>query len=198
MLPRTRAPVVALAAAVLGLIGLLGLSLWLGLKPLLQDQHLPVIIGGPFSLTNHRGERITEKTFLGKPTLYFFGFTHCPEVCPTSLMEMTGLLKELGPDANRINAVFVSLDPERDTKTLIATYLESFDSRIVGATGSAEEIADIARKFRVYYRKVEEGENYTIDHTATIYVMDREGGLAALIDYKEDQASALRKIKRLL
>ncbi len=101
---------------------------WLGQSPpvAVTTTGAPAV-GGPFSLVNHRGERVSQDTFKGKPTAYFFGFTHCPEVCPTTLFEMTQHLKELGPDADRLNVVFVTVDPERDTPELLRTYLESFD-----------------------------------------------------------------------
>jgi protein SCO1/2 len=171
---------------------------WLG-------QSLPVTttgvpdVGGPFSLVNHRGERVTQDAFKGKPTAYFFGFTHCPEVCPTTLFGMTQHLKELGPDADRLNVVFVTVDPERDTSELLKTYLESFDPRIVALTGTPEELAAAARAFRISYRKVPTGGgNYTMEHTASVIVTDAVGGFVSLIDYHEEAASALAKLRLAL
>jgi protein SCO1/2 len=155
-------------------------------------------IGGPFALVNHRGERVTEATFLGKPTAYFFGFTHCPEVCPTTLFDMSRRLQELGPDADRLNVVFVSIDPERDTPDLLKTYLESFDSRIVGLTGSPDEVAAMAKAFRISYRRVPVDGGYTMDHTASVIVLDASGAFVTLIDYHEDAAAALAKLRRAL
>lgn len=113
-------------------------------EPVVTTTGVPAV-GGPFSLVNHRGERVTQDTFKGKPTVYFFGFTHCPEVCPTTLFEMSQHLKELGPDADRLNVVFVTVDPEWDTPELLKTYLESFDPRIVAFTGTPEEMAVAAK-----------------------------------------------------
>lgn len=173
---------------------------WLGQRPpsAVTTTGTPAI-GGPFSLVNHRGERVTQNTFKGKPTAYCFGFTHCPEVCPTTLFEMSQRLKELGPDADRLNVVFVTVDPERDTPELLKTYLESFDPRIVALTGTPEELAVAARAFRISYSKVPtEGGNYTMEHTSSVIVTDAKGELVTLIDYHEEAPSALAKLKRAI
>lgn len=167
-------------------------------EPVVTTTGVPAV-GGPFSLVNHRGERVTQDTFKGKPTVYFFGFTHCPEVCPTTLFEMTQHLKDLGPDADRLNVVFVTVDPERDTPELLKTYIESFDPRIVALTGTPEEVTAAAKAFRVAYRKVPtEGGNYTMEHSASVIVTDAQGGFVSLIDYHEDKATALAKLKRAI
>ena len=158
-------------------------------------------VGGPFSLVTHEGEAVTQEDFLGTPTVYFFGFTHCPDVCPTTLFEMTNWLDELGPDAERLRAVFVSVDPERDTQDVLARYLSSFDERIVGLTGEPEAVADMARAWRVYVAKVpvEEGsEEYTVDHTASVFLMDAEGRFAGTIAFGESDEIALGKLRRLV
>jgi protein SCO1 len=167
-------------------------------QPVIMSTAVPAI-GGPFALVNHRGERVTQDTFKGKPTAYFFGFTHCPEVCPTTLFEMTRRLKELGSDADGLNVVFVTVDPERDTPELLKMYLESFDPRIVALTGTPEELAAAAKALRISYRKVPtEGGNYTMEHTASVIVTDARGGFVSLIDYHEDEETALAKLKRAL
>ncbi|MEE1657881.1 SCO family protein [Microvirga sp. CF3062] len=167
-------------------------------QPIITTTGVPDV-GGPFSLVNHRGERVTQDTFKGKPTVYFFGFTHCPEVCPTTLFEMTQHLKDLGPDADRLNVVFVTVDPERDTPELLKTYMESFDPRIVALTGTPEEVTAATKAFRVAYRKVPtEGGNYTMEHSASVIVTDAQGGFVSLIDYHEDKATALAKLKRAI
>jgi protein SCO1 len=156
-------------------------------------------IGGPFSLLNHRGERVTQDSFKGKPTAYFFGFTHCPEVCPTTLFEMTRRLQELGPDADRLNVVFVTVDPERDTPELLKSYLESFDARIVGLTGTPDEVAAMTKAFRIAVQKVPvEGGGYMVNHTASIVVTDASGEFVTLIDYHEDAEAASAKLRRAL
>jgi protein SCO1/2 len=173
---------------------------WLGESPpgAVITTGVPAV-GGPFSLVNHRGERVTHNTLKGKPTAYFFGFTHCPEVCPTTLFEMTQHLKELGPDADKLNVVFVTVDPERDTPELLKTYMEGFDPRIVALTGTPEEMAVAAKAFRIAYRKVPtEGGDYTMDHTSSVIVTDARGELVTLIDYHEEAPSALAKLKRAI
>jgi protein SCO1 len=173
---------------------------WLGQSPpaAVTTSGVPTV-GGPFSLVNHRGERVTQDTFKGKPTAYFFGFTYCPEVCPTTLFEMSQHLKDLGPDADRLNVVFVTVDPERDTPELLKTYLESFDPRIVALTGTPEQVAAAAKAYHASYRKVPtEGGNYTMDHTASVIVTDANGGFLTLIDYHEDEATTLAKLRRAL
>jgi protein SCO1 len=173
---------------------------WLGRSPpaVVTTTDVPTI-GGPFSLVNHRGERVTQDTFKGKPTAYFFGFTHCPEVCPTTLFEMSQHLKDLGPDADHLNVIFVTVDPERDTPELLKTYLESFDPCIIALTGTPEEVTTAAKAFHVSYRKVPtEDGNYTMDHTASVIVTDVNGGLLSLIDYHEDEATTLAKLRRAL
>jgi protein SCO1/2 len=194
------------ATAILGLILLLAAGIgigwlrteWRGAPP---DAVVPAgrpEIGGPFSLVNQHGERVTEATFRGKATAYFFGFTHCPDVCPTTLFDMSLRLQELGPVADRLNVVFVSVDPERDRPDLLKTYLESFDPRIVGLTGTPEEVAAMAKAFRISCRKVPVGGGYTMDHTASVVVVDAAGEFVTLIDYHEDAAAALAKLRRAL
>jgi protein SCO1/2 len=157
-----------------------------------------VAIGGPFALVDQNGVAISEKTFLGKPTAYFFGYTHCPEACPTTLMDMTDRLAALGADGDRFNVVFITIDPERDTPKTLKSYLESFDPRIVAATGTPDEIAKTIKEFRAYVRRVGEGENYSFDHSTAVYLMDAKGRLVTLIDYQEPRDSALSKLRRAL
>jgi protein SCO1/2 len=120
-------------------------------------------------------------------------------VCPTTLFEMSQHLKDLGPDADRLNVVFVTVDPERDTPELLKTYRESFDPRIVALTGTPEEMAAAAKAFRISYRKVPtEGGDYTMEHTASVIVTDAGGGFVSLIDYHEDDSTALLKLRRAI
>ncbi|MTI18735.1 SCO family protein [Rhodobacteraceae bacterium RKSG542] len=156
-------------------------------------------IGGPFTLVNSSGETITEKNFLGKPSLIFFGFTYCPEVCPTSLSEMQGWIEELGSDADKLNYAFVSVDPERDTPDVIGDYVSSFDERIMPLTGSVEQVNSVIKTYRVYARKVplEDGD-YTMDHTAGVYMMNPQNQFIGTISYGEDHENAMKKIRDLL
>ncbi|MCB1457220.1 MAG: SCO family protein, partial [Nitratireductor sp.] len=136
-------------------------------------------IGGPFTLSRTDGTVFTEKDIAGKPYAIFFGFTNCPEVCPTTLYEASGWLEQLGSDADKIGIYFVTVDPERDTPELIAEYVSSFDKRIVGLTGTPEQIETIKKEYRVFSQKVDlEGGGYTIDHTASIYLMHGDGSFA--------------------
>jgi protein SCO1/2 len=132
-------------------------------------------IGGPFTLTSSNGQTVTQKDFLGEPILVFFGYTHCPDVCPATLFEMSEVLRALGTE-KKIAALFVTVDPARDTPAVLKDYLASFDPRIVGLTGSREAIDPVLKEFRVYSRKVAgEGDDYTMDHTSLIYLMDKQG-----------------------
>ena len=133
-------------------------------------------LGGPFTLQAHDGRLVTEKDLLGHPSVIFFGYTHCPDVCPTALFEMTQVYQALGPDAGKLKTYFITVDPERDDQALLATYLTSFDPHIVGLTGTAEQIQTAIRAYRVYARKVEDKSGgYVMDHTALVYLMDRQG-----------------------
>jgi len=154
-------------------------------------------IGGPFRLTNQDGRTVTDEDFKGKPFLVFFGFTHCPEICPTTLFEMSEVLRTLGPDADRTRALFITVDPEQDTPNALKDYLSSFDTHMTGLTGSPDAIAAVAKAYRVIYRKVplEQG-GYTMDHTAIIYLMDKQGRFVAPFSLKrgtEASAAELRK-----
>ncbi|MFT4255215.1 MAG: SCO family protein [Caulobacter sp.] len=156
-------------------------------------------IGGPFNLVDMDGKPVTEKSLLGKPTAIFFGFTYCPEVCPTTMADMTAWLKALGPDADKLNVVFVSVDPERDTPEQLKLYLSNFDHRIQGFTGTPDEIARTAKAYRVYYKKVpQEGGEYTIDHSSAIYLFDAKGRFVEPIAYQSPPDRAEAQLRRLL
>ena len=147
------------------------------------------LVGGPFSLVDQNGRRVTEKDFLGKYMLVFFGFTHCPDVCPTELQVMSAALDELGTAGNDIQPVFVSIDPERDTPEVVKEYVKNFHPRLMGLTGSAGEIATIARAYRVYYKKTASSGasgDYELDHSTTIYLMDPEGRFRKHFGYTTD------------
>lgn len=130
-------------------------------------------VGGPFALTDQNGRRVTERDFAGATHLVFFGFTHCPDVCPTTLQQIGDVLQALGPKGKDTKALFIAVDPERDTPEALKTYLASFDPRIVGLTGSPEEVATAVKGYRAYVRKVPtKGDDYTMEHTALVYIMD--------------------------
>lgn len=156
-------------------------------------------IGGPFSLVDQHGKPFTERSLVGRPTLLFFGYTFCPDVCPTTLLEATAWMQALGPEADRLQVVFVTVDPERDTQAKLATYLGSFDPRFIGLSGPRAEIDKAIKAWRVYARKVE-GKNgeYTMDHTAAVYLLDPQGRFVGLIKFQEETAKALTLIRALL
>jgi protein SCO1/2 len=155
-------------------------------------------IGGPFRLTNQNGGITTEQDLKGHPFLVFFGFTHCPEVCPTTLFEVSEILRKLGPDADRVRVLFVTIDPERDTVTALKDYLSSFDPHMLGLTGDADAIAAIAKAYRVYYKKVPLDQGYTMDHTAIVYLMDKEGRFVSPFSLKRTPEAAAADLRRYL
>lgn len=156
-------------------------------------------IGGPFQLVDQKKRPFTEKDLLGKPTALFFGYTFCPDVCPTTLLEASTWMKELGADADRFRFVFVSVDPERDTPDKLAEYLASFDPRFVGLSGNRAETDAILKAYRVYARKVDgQGGEYTMDHTAAVYLLDAEARFVGVINFQEPTDKAMAKIRQLL
>jgi protein SCO1/2 len=147
------------------------------------------LIGGPFTLTDHTGKRVTEKDFLGRPALVFFGYTHCPDICPSGLQVISAALDKLGDRAKTLMPVFVTLDPARDTPQILAQYLKSFNPRFVGLTGSDAEVASAAKAYRVFYQKVEDEkskDDYTFDHAAIFYLMGPDGSFIAPIPHTTD------------
>lgn len=154
--------------------------------------------GEPFQLVDNKGQPITEQAFRGQPSAVFFGFTHCPEVCPTTLVEMDGWLKKLGDEGKDIRAYFVSVDPERDTPEVMNSYVTNVSDRIVGITGDPAKVNQMVKDFRIYAKKVPiEGGDYTMDHTASVILLDRGGGFAGTIAYQENAETAVAKLKRL-
>ena len=194
---RTTRPLVIIAAFASSLLVVLVVLLWMlgGLRGVTA----PAAIGGPFQLTDQTGQIVTEKNLQGRPTLIFFGFTHCPDVCPTSLFEISEVLRAMGKDADRVNAYFISVDPERDTANTMKDYLSSFDPHLKGLTGDADAVAKVISGFRVYAKKVplKDGD-YTMDHTALIYLMDRDGKFVAPFNLKRTPEEAAKDLKRYL
>ncbi len=157
-------------------------------------------IGGPFSLTDHAGRRVTEKDYAGKILLVFFGFTHCPDVCPTALTAVSEVLDRVGEKARDVQPLFVTVDPERDTAELLAGYVTHFHPSIVGLTGTPEEIKTVAQGYQVFYRKAKGGtpDAYSMEHTASIYVMDRQGKFRGTLDVHESADTRMKKLQRLI
>ena len=159
----------------------------------------PAAIGGPFQLTDQHGKAVTDKNLKGKPTLIFFGYTHCPDVCPTSLFEISEVLRAMGKDADKVNAVFISVDPERDTPATMKDYLSSFDPHLEGLSGDPAETAKVITSYRVYAKKVPTKDgDYTMDHTALIYLMDRDGRFVSPFNMKRTPEEAAADWKRYL
>jgi protein SCO1 len=184
---------VALLAAVVAWLSLGGES---GRKALDLAR---VNLGGPFELVRADGSTITDKDISGAPHAMFFGFTHCPEICPTTLFEAAGWLQKLGPDGDRLKVYFITVDPERDTPDVLKDYVSSFDPRITGITGAPDRIAKMLADYRVYAKRVDlDGGDYTMDHTATVYLMRADGSFAGTIAYGENPDTALEKLRNLL
>lgn len=155
-------------------------------------------LGTGFSLVDHNGAPITEAAFAGKPTLLYFGFTRCPEVCPTTLYEMAGWLDALGEEGRDIQAFFISVDPERDTPELMKGYSEAFTDRVVGITGDPDEVARVVAAWHVYAARVPTDDgDYTMDHTASVFLIDRNGVFKGTIAYGESPETAIAKLRRL-
>lgn len=157
------------------------------------------MFGGPFSIGDMHGGRLTERDLIGRPSLLFFGFTHCPDVCPTTLTDIADWFDRLGDAGRELTAYFVTVDPDRDTPAFLREYLAAFDDRIVGLAGDQNETRRIAEAWRILYRRVPlDGENYTMDHTASVFMIDRKGQFAGTIDFHENKETALAKLIRLL
>ena len=156
-------------------------------------------VGGPFSLVDMNGRAVTEATFAGRPHVVFFGYTHCPDVCPTTLGEYAALKERLGPDAGKIDLLFVTVDPERDTPAVLKDYLSSFGDVVLGLSGSRPQVDAMIRAFNVYARKAPGADgDYGMDHTASSFLFDAGGHYRGTIAYMEEQETALRKLKTLI
>ncbi|MBH5387397.1 MULTISPECIES: SCO family protein [Bradyrhizobium] len=192
----TRPLVIATAFAASLIVGLL-IMFWAmgGVSKVAQ----PAAIGGPFQLTDQNGKAVTDKSLKGKPTLIFFGYTHCPDVCPTSLFEISEVLRVMGKDADKVNAIFISVDPERDTPATMKDYLSSFDPHLQGLSGDPAETAKVVTSYRVYAKKVPTKDgDYTMDHTALIYLMDRDGRFVSPFNLKRTPEEAAADLKKYL
>ena len=170
----------AVAAFAVGGIAAVALVPGLGqrLAPQMVTTTGKALVGGPFSLVDHTGRRVTDQDFRGRYMLVFFGFTNCPDICPTGLQVATAALESIGTKADRVTPVFVTVDPKRDTPEKLADYVGSFHPRLVGLTGTEDEIQAAAKAYRVYFKKVADGagpDDYTMDHTSIMYLMGPDG-----------------------
>lgn len=192
---------VILWAAVVVMAGVLG---WLTYSVTKSDQQIAEApFGVPFQLVDQNGQPITEQAFRGKPTALFFGFTHCPEVCPTTLFELDGWLKQVDPNATGLQAYFVTVDPERDTPEILGRYISNVTNRVTGIAGDPDKIAEVVKGFRVYAKKIPLDEaqpdgDYTMDHTASIFLLDAEGRFKGTIAYGENPDTAIKKLENLM
>lgn len=152
-----------------------------------------------WELTDHQSRPVSARDWLGRPAMIFFGFTWCPDVCPTTLMDIADWLEDLGAEADQLTVALITVDPERDTPEVLANYVQHFDPRIIGLTGSAAQIARAAQDFRVRYEKIpREDGDYTMNHTAGVFLFHADGRFASIIDFHEDRAFALPKLRRIL
>lgn len=186
------------ALALIGVLTLVWAAVGLGLVGTEREAQYGRAVLGSFRVADQDGNAVTERTILGRPSIVFFGFTYCPDVCPTTLASMTALLGRLGGDADRLDAYFVTVDPDRDTAGVLKTYLSSFDKRIRGLTGPADQIAAIARPLGVFYERSGSGSSYTMDHSASVFLLDAQGRLRGTIAFREDASVAEEKVRALL
>jgi protein SCO1 len=167
--------------------------------PVTQRSSGVATVGGPFVLNSSKGGAFDSKVLAGKPYAVFFGFTYCPDICPTTTAELTGYLGELGAKADDFPVLFITVDPARDTADALKDFLSSFDPRIVGLTGTQDQIDAVVRAYGATARRVElDGGNYTMDHTASVFLFGADGTLVSTLDYKENPKVKLQKIKNLL
>lgn len=185
---------VAFALALAGIVGTTVAFLPRGPKPPPLS-----VVGGPFRLESSKGGVLDSRTLKGRPFLVFFGFTQCPNVCPTTLADLGNLIDAFQAQGGTIEAYYVTLDPERDTPALMRDYMASFHERITGLTGTPEQIERVARDYRVSTTKVPLAEGgYTMEHTLMVYMMDRNGGFAGPLDLEAGHALALKQLHRLV
>ena len=156
-------------------------------------------IGGPFHLVDQEGKTVTDADLKGKWSLVYFGYTHCPDACPTALNDISIALDELGPKRAEVRPVFITVDPERDTSEVLKSYVTSFDAPILALTGTPEEVAQAAKGYRVYYAKHPEvGGDYSMDHSSVIYVMDPQGRFTASFTHESTPEEIAERLKKLL
>jgi len=202
--PPRGSPRFVLAATVLAGLVILGAGVFLVLT--MRDNPrgaggtaLASAIGGPFHLTDQNGNRVTDADLKGKWSLIYFGYTHCPDACPTALNDIAVALDELGARRAAVRPVFITVDPERDTPEALKSYVASFDAPILALTGTQQEVAQAAKAYRVYYAKhPEPGGDYSMDHSSVIYVMDPEGRFTASFTHESSPEQIAERLKKLL
>jgi len=161
----------------------------------------PIGIGGPFTLQDGSGKTVTDKDFRGKYMLVYFGYTFCPDVCPTTLNAVADAMDKLGPEAGRIKPLFITVDPKRDTATVVKQYAAAFGPSIEGLTGTPEEIAAVAKEYRVYYAEHRTGpgpNDYSMDHSSVLYLMSPDGGFIAPVRADQSGDEIAANLKKLM
>jgi len=193
----SRAAKFALAAWIVVLVGFAG---WMIVDFSSRSDAGTPAIGGPFTLTDQYGKTVTDADFKGKPTLIYFGFTYCPDACPTAMLLMQTAVEQLGEGADkRLNMVLITVDPERDTPAVLKDYVGNFGPTVIGLTGTPTQVATAAKAYRVYFRKVEskDGAPYLMDHSSIVYLLDRNGRFVKHFTHQskaEDIAAALKSL----
>ncbi len=196
---RTRRLLFVLAAFIVGAVVIVAGALAMLPTGGGQQVSTQIAIGGPFRLLDQDKNEVTDETFIGEPKLVFFGFTHCPDICPTSLFEMSQAFEALGTDARKVAGLFITVDPERDTPEVMKSYLGSFHPSIQGLTGSPEQVAAVIKAYRAYAKKVPtQGGDYTMDHTAIVYLMGKDGEFIAPFDLKRPPDVVAADLRRYL
>jgi protein SCO1/2 len=199
MTVKTTRLLLVLGAFVAGLIVCFGVVMLLTGQAGAPIRAQAAAVGGPFHLVDQDGRTVSDQDFRGKPLLVFFGYTHCPDVCPTTLFYVSEVMRRLGPEADRAAALFITVDPQRDTPATLKDYLSSFDPHLRGLTGSTDATAAVAKAYRVYYKKVPtEGDDYTMDHTAIVYLMDKDGHFVAPFSLRRTPEAAADDLRRYL
>ena len=199
MTSRTLRVLLVIAAFAAGLASVLAVLLIVAGRGPAPIMATASAVGGAFQLTDQNGRTVTEEDLKGHPTLVFFGFTHCPDVCPSTLFEVSEVLRQLGPEAGGARGLFVTVDPERDTPEALKDYLASFDPHLSGLTGSREAIDRMLKTYRVYAKKVPtENGGYTMDHSVLVYLMDKQGRFVAPFSLKRRPEEAAADLRRYL
>ena len=193
-LKRTASIWIAAAASAIGLIALA--ALWLAFAP--QNGTPRSLIGGPFALEQASGKTVTDQSLRGRPFLVYFGYTHCPDTCPTELARISDVLAKMGDEAPP--ALFITVDPERDTPAVMQDYVSSFDPHIVGLSGPPQAIAAVEKEYRVFARKgeVESDGGYSMDHSSVVYLMDKSGGFVEALNLDRPPEETAKELMRYL
>jgi|SRR5437588_5527861 len=199
MTPRSTRLVLVLAAFMAGLVLCFGAVLLVNERLSPSTGAQTAAIGGPFRLTDQNARTVTDEDLKGRPFLVFFGFTRCPDVCPTTLFEVSEILRQLGPDADRVGALFITVDPERDTPAALKDYMSSFDPHLLGLTGDPAAVAAVAKTYRAYFKKVPLDQGgYTMDHTDIVYLMYMLGRLFSRFSLKPTAVVSVTDLRKHL